>query len=424
MRIAPIFASLLAVPLSLATAAAGSQESSNDIPLNNNGDTVNFFSDPSVGFPVGTVPPDINGDLFWRVLPGPQVMAQETAGGSVMEIRGYYESLFDTYWGTCSGSSAPDFYDRSHGPALPSTSTPGLFEPAFFQLGWTSEVLISIGNSGFGPGPCCSFPSLCSPPGGTCPPSGFVNGYLVEIEFVTGVAPPMLVPADGTSASDSAVAWFVQGGMTATGGGCGLGDYGLQDVHSTDETQADVTGTGISPYSGFQLAGSGPIADAVTSMAEPYPTFRDPVLNVVADTGTGLGVEVGNNGGGATNGLNLAVGAGNATLGVELRSIAHNLTTNFAIVGSSLTPLATGVPAFGTSILIQPDALTNATSSIWQGSVNATVFVFTSEAAFTGVQLPVPASSAGSTIYSQGLVFDLAALTAASTNRVATRLLP
>ena len=71
---------------------------------------------------------------------------------------------------------------------------------------------------------------------------------------------------------------------------------------------------------------------------------------------------------------------------------------------------------------MQRDGLTNATSSVWQGSVSAATFVFTGEGAYVGPQLPVPPLLA--TIYTQGLVIDLTTLQAANTNRVATKLLP
>ncbi len=415
---------LLGLPCALAL-LAGPAESfqvhSNDLPLNNVGDVFYIYSSPSVGSSVGTVPPDLAGDLYWRALPGDRVMSHETAFGAVMEVDGYYETLWDTYWGTTASPSPADFYDRSHGLALASTVNPGVLEPAFFQQGWTTEVLVSIGNSGFG-NPCTVAPSLCTPPGGPCPPIGFVNGYLVDLQFSSTPGTGVVLPADGTSASDTALTYFLAGGMTATGGVCGMGDYVLQDVHSTDETQADATGSGVNPFGGFQLAGSGPLAEAVTSMAEGHETYRDPLLNVVADSG--LGVEVGDNGGGALNGLNLSVGGGTATLGVELRSLGSAVTPNVAVVAASLSPLSPSASVFGAALKIKPDALFLTTSSVWQGSVSATTFVFTSEAVFSGAQLPVPPVAAGATLYLQGFALDLTTFTGSNTNRVATRLFP
>ena len=83
--------------------------------------------------------------------------------------------------------------------------------------------------------------TLCSP-GGLCPPPGFLNGYLVDLSFGTAVGSGIVVRADGGPSSDLATTYFVTGGMVATGGTCGFGDYDLQDVHSTDETIADDAG--------------------------------------------------------------------------------------------------------------------------------------------------------------------------------------
>ncbi len=400
------------LPLCLLTLPAFGQANSNDVPLNNGGDVMFIFSSPSIGAPSGTVPPDSTGDLYYKVLPGDRLLRHATPASVVID--GYYESIFDSNF-----STSPDFYDRTHGPAVIGASS--TFEPAFFQLGFTSEVTVILGSSGFG-NPCTVAPSLCSPPGGTCPPPGFVNGFLVDIDFgAAGIG----VPADGTSASDLATTYFLPGGMTATGGACGLGDYTFQDVHSTDESAADVLGTGLNPFGGFQFSGSGPLPESIVSSLEANLTFRNPMLNPIADSGTGFGLEEGDNGGGAANGLLLPVGSGSATLGVEIRSLQSAGVPNLAVAGASLAPLpAPGIDVFGASLLVTPDTAFRITSGVWQGAVLPMTFVFTSEGAFQSAQLPLPSSVAGFDLFLQGFVLDLTSFAGENTNVVRTSLLP
>jgi hypothetical protein len=410
------FASALA--LVAGTAAA---QNSNDSPLNNGGDVVFLYSSPSSGFSSLAFPPDITGDLYFRRHSGAGMM-NDVDGllGSAMEIDGYYESLFDTDWTT-----TPSFYVRGHGPALPDGGGLGGLEPDFFTTGILTGTIVLVGPSGFG-NPCTIVPSLCSPSGGSCPPAGFVNGYLVDIGFGSTPGSGIVLPADGTAASDMATTYYVTGGMTSSGGTCGLGDYDIQDVHSTNESAADITGNGINPNSGFQVAGSGSIMDATNSMAEGHETWRGNIVNVVANSGGGLGVEVGDNGGGAMNGRYLPVGSGLATIGVELRDLNTAATlpgANLGIVGAALSAIPNpGFPALGGTLLVFPDGLFNSTSSFWQGPISSGAFVFTTEGSFAGGQLPIPASGVGATLNIQGAALSFLTITVDSTNAVQTKL--
>ena len=409
----------LLVASALAGGWAAAQSPSNDAPFNNGGDVIFLYSTPSVGATPGG-PPNLNGDLFWRSYSGAGFAANvDPSGAATLEIDGYYEALYDTDW-----STPPQLYIRSHGPALPDAGGLGGLEPAFFQLGGlTSETVVVLGSTGFG-SPCTIAPSLCSPSGGSCPVPGFVNGFQVDVAFGSTVGSGVVLPADGTSASDLATTYFVHGGMSATGGPCALGDYVLQGVHSTDETAADVTGFGINPYAGWQFAGSGPFFDSIASMVEMSETWRGPVLNPVADSGTGLGVERSDNGGGAMNGRLLGVSGGVATLGVELRdNTGAALPNQLALVGASFTPLAVpGSPVFGASLLLGTGATFRASTAVWQGSMAPTVFVFTQEGVFEGVQVPLDAATAGTDLYLQGLILELGSMRGRTTNRTQVRL--
>lgn len=389
---------------------------SNDVPLSNGSDVAFTYSDPSIGAPTGTVPPDLNGDLYWTVLPGDRVLYHETDLGAFVEIDGYLETIWDTHWTT-----SPDFYDRSHGSALPGIN--GTLEPAFFQQGWTNEVLVSLGPSGFG-NPCTIFPSICSPPGSSCLPPGFINGFVVDLKVETTPGTGIIIPADGTSASDHAVTWFLSGGMTAIGGPCGLGDYTIQDLHSYDETIVGLP-DGTNPYGGLQVAGSGPIPELATHSVEAIVTFRDRMLNVFADSGKGLGIEVGENGGGAKNAMRLSVGSGLAKLGVEIRSQQDAGTVNIAAVGASFSKLGSpGIPVLGANLLITPTPVFNLMLSAWAGSVTGAVLYSTTEGVFTGPLVAVPISTVGVDMFMQGFVLDLGTGAAANTNVWRTTFFP
>ena len=405
---------LTPIPLLLALAAL----QSNDAPLNNGGDVVLTYSSPSVGAPLGH-PPDLAGDLWWKVLPGDRFMGYQGPSGATMEIDGYFESYHDTDWTTPGW-----FHERMHGPSLRSANplTPGNLEPAFFQLGLTTETHVSLGPSGFG-NPCTIAPSLCSP--GGCMYPGFVTGYLVDLSLDSTAGSGVVVPSDGSAVSDLVTTYFVPGGMSIVGGSCGSGDLVSQSVASIDETMADDLG-GYSPYGGFQLGGQGPVADAVNVTSECAVTFREPILNVIATT-NGLVypfTETGNNGGGATNGLKLSVGSGTAFLGVEVRSLAAAAVPNFAFGASAFNGLAPpGIPVLGAAMLIVPDLATDVSLQNWQGSVSPSVFTFTSEGAFQSVQFPIPATAAGLDLFTQGILIDAATLKLRTTNAVRTSLL-
>jgi len=286
-----------------------------------------------------------------------------------------------------------------------------------------------VGPSGFG-APCTVAPSICSPAttGSVCAATGFVVGWIVDITFGATIGSGVVmtaagVPGGAPTGDDMSTIRFVTGGMSASGGTCGAGDYAMQDVHSTDETQADVAG-GINPSGGFQLAGGGLANEGVASMTASHEAWRGNIVNVRARSPGGP-VEVGDNGGGAMNGRNLAVGGGGAQLGVELRDLAGSGSPNIGIVGASLTALPNpGLPALGGNLLVLPDGLFNSTSAIWQGPVAPIIFVFTAEGAFTGANLPVPPTAGGATLHIQGATFSLVTFTVNSTNKVTTFLAP
>ncbi len=390
----------------LSTAALATAQNGNDSNFNNGGDVILFYSTPlSIGGPAAG-PPNPLGDLYWRAHTGANFMNDTFgAGTQTMEIDGYYESIYDTDWTT-----TPSFYVRGHHPMI--GPTPDL----------TTGTIVVLGPSGLGD-PCNVESSLCDSMG--CPVSG-VNGYTVSIQFGPMPGDGIVLPSDGTAASDTATVWYVTGGMSNFGGPCNLGDYVLQDVHSTDETQAD-PGSGFNPSGGFQITSSGLLNEGINSMAEGHEQWRGNIVNVVARSAGEPAVEVGDLLGGAMNGRRLPVSGGGATIGVELRDLAGAGGLNIGVVAASLTKLpGPGIPALGGWLKILPVGLYSSTSALWQGAVVPVLTGDTSdltddtmEGVFGGVQVPIPVTAVGATVFVQGAIVT-PTLTIDSTNVVST----
>ena len=386
----------------LAIAAPASAQT-NDLPLNNGSDVVFLYSQPSVGSTPGAW-----GDLFWKAFPGDRLMSHQhgPAGARTMEISGFYEELFDTDWTT-----SPAFYDRIVGPASPSGLAACTLEPSFLQVGLTSEVTVVLGPSGLGD-PCTIAPSLCT--AGGCPPAGGMTGYTTEINFGSTPGSGVVVPADGTASSDLAVTYLLPGGMSATGGVCGGGDFVFQASYSIDETQVDDC-NGYSAFGGWNIAGLATSADAVNETSAQIVMFREPVLNVIADSATGLGPEVSSNGGGALNGLKIDTSSGLATIGAEVRDLAG--IGELARVFYDTSEHAAGVPFLGAYLLVP---FNRTGPQCYAGAVSSSIFFFTSEGAFVTCQHPLPVVGSPIDVYWQALLYDPATMTARNTNRVRT----
>jgi hypothetical protein len=385
----------------LAACAAITSAQSNDITMSNGGDTLFFYSDPSAP-----------GDLYWRALPGDRLLAHQhgPAGDATMELSGFYEDLFDTDW-----STTPVFFDRHVGRALPVAGAPCALEPDFLQTGVFAGTTVVMGPSGFA-SPCTVAPSLCSP-GGCAAPGFTVLGWIVDISLGSTPGSGVVLPADGTPASDAAVTYLVTPGMPASGGPCGLGDYVLQTAYSFDESQADDC-AGLNTFSGSRL-GSGPAAqDPLTDTPTFALGWREPVLNVVADSGTGLGVEQGPNGGGALNGLKLDTQSGVATVGVEVRDFegVGDLAYVWSAAEAGGPP---GMPIGGAWLL---QRFSRVMPACFLGTIGPATFVFTAEGAFTTCQMPQLPVAGPVDLYWQGLMHNTLTGEFRNTNRVRTTL--
>ena len=398
----------------------------NDVPLSSGEDTMFVLSDPSVGFTNGAVPPAIfSGDYFWKVYPREILHCAD----GVATIDAMWETMVDTDW-----STPPDLWDRTIGRAyacggtdLDGDLTPDCLPlcarvPEWLATGGFGDVLYILGDTGF-PNPCTVSPPFCTT-GGVCPVSGFLGyttqwfGFQDEVTCAADLASYAPAQADPGWDGDIAITYFSPGGMVfsnpATPGSCGFGDYVFQMNYSTNETQGDCCGQGFSPYSGYASAESGtwsPYLDPLNATPSHHLAFNESVVNVIGDSGSGLGLEAGTQFGGALNGLCLDTSSGTARIAIELRDYGSLFApNNVALVAFSSTgPIpAPGLDVFGARLLIQPDALTLTT--IESGTVTFAGGL-QGDALFTGDSIPVPdlglAQGATLPILAQGFVVDL-----------------
>lgn len=260
--------------------------------LDNGGDVVFIYGDPTVGASAGSGFIDTSGDLYWMVTPRQALIA--SSGGT--EMSGASFGFFDTDW--TDVTTGNPLFDVLFGPGAPNGAVPGNIGPDFSVAGLGASTLLLGGPSGF-PNPCTASPGFCTSIGGTsiCPPSGFVVGYFVSLQLLSACdGTGILFTANNTV--DLCVTAFLPGGMTfASGppGQCGIGNYTLQTEASTNETQADNAPTaGTSRYGGFQVgAAPGLNPDAVTERSVYHVEYCDSMVNTTfnGDEGT-IGLHV------------------------------------------------------------------------------------------------------------------------------------
>lgn len=436
-------ARLLGVAGALAfIAGSAAAQNNNDMTLNNGDEVLFVLSDPSSGFSSGTNPPAVfDGDYFWKIYPSEALHCKD--GSINAEVM--WESMVDTDW-----STAPDFWDRVIGNAyecggLDLDGTPGpdcgpncARVPDWLSVGGfdSGDILYILGDGGI-PNPCTISPPLCNTTG-ICPLTGLL-GYQVQW---FGFSDP--IPCDGSATSyaevsgtstvitpgydgDTAITYFAPGGMVfsnpATPGSCGFGDYVFQMDYSTNETQGDCCGEGFSPYSGIgtpALGAWGAFLDPLNFGPLPHLGFDEDIINVIGDSGGGLGREQGIAGAGATNGLCLDTISGVSSIKIELRDLvtaATNPVANLALVafGASGPIPAPGLPIFGGCLMVVPDGILSSTTQSGVVALDATIgFGSIGEGRFVGSNLTLPAFGLAPgtyfTLYGQGFVLDLSAL--------------
>ncbi len=399
-----------ALPIATALAAAGLADAQNELVLNNGPDVSWYVNDPSVGSPVGTFPPDWNGELFWKVYPRETLLA---ADGD-LSVTGLSLVVLDSNW-----STSPDFHDFFLSRGQPS-STVGGIEPT---PGDPNGVFVSLGNSGL--------PDPCSLPGN---PYGCVDGcpslsgcteesllYEVEITFATPIVlDASSFPVDGTT--DLTITFFIQGGMPFVSGGptgCSSGDYTFQWAASNSdflcqkgEDAAEIPGTNAAPFGGWNAGGGyQPIGDWYDQSNWVPLSFEEPILNARPDPGSLVPAQIG------TAGVLLGVGLGQATLGVQVQAKQHATELVFC-AGTLQPPLAPpGLAVLGANLLLAPDFLALALAGVWSGSVAP-------NGVFQSPQVAIPDSAAGFDLHLQGVIVGPLDGTAGETNVWTVHMLP
>lgn len=423
-RLLRSFFAASALLLLAGAAFAQNPNNENDLVLTNQIEIVYVYSDPSIGSPVGTFPPDWAGsDYFWKVVPKE---ALNHPLGS-MEISGIDFFSFDTDYTTVDGSGNNTvLYDIILTTGLPSVANPGMIEP--------DPADPSLVALNFGAGTPTNNTFLPDP---GCPPPGFVNGYQLEVQIGTGAGDGIIITADGTT--DYVWTHMIPTGMCGPFGPCAGtgtcldGDMALQDAHSSclfggvGETQADWLGTGYSAFGGFAIAGA-LATEPVCETAWTNTEFFERSVQGRVDLGDGNGPKVGL--------VNLHPSVGGGTSTYSYRLFGYQAIGDFAFVAGSIAPLlpAPGVPILGANVLLLPtDPVINITLKSGPvelkdfddlGAEIATTGDPFDDGAFTSTGLPVPASVAGIVFRVQGFTLDIPTFTLTETQVFTTTFEP
>jgi hypothetical protein len=396
------------VLLALVPAAAAAQDH-NNLDLHNGGDGIFFYNDPSVGHPPGTFPiPSFDVDFWYRVFPK-EVLLHPLG---TLELTGYTNEYSDTDWVT-TPTGVPGVTSSMHDMIL----TPGVLQPGGTivpALPGPSPLevdIVGLSVVGLLPNPCPGSP-VCS---GPCPLTGFVSGYVIAVDFM-GAGPVLQV--DGLT--DWTWSTFVPGvlpattgGMTLAGGACGIGDFILQDFHSSNvfgagETQAP--SIAVSKYGGFQVGNTGAGnwnpdgADEV--YAEPLE-FGSPIAEPMHDAGAGMSTGLG--------ALNPWLGGGANSIAMRYRHASGappfppSATGELAFFFASTFPLLPrpGISLLDIHIVVNiADPLAGTIAGIWAGFIVNGQGTFQDDATFDSVAIPLPSALAGFSLQVQGFNFD------------------
>lgn len=315
----------------------------NRLQLDNGLDDTAYLSTPFVGDPIASGTFDPTDDLYWKVFPADAL--QRCSGTS--DLMGIEASVFDTDFVATEALWA---YTITPGVvATDQTIVPSFTGPAVFVPG------VSTTGTIFGP------------PGGGCPPPGYVSGWTYVEGFCSTLGSP--TPLYDDMVTDGSTDWvfthYFPGpglanmnlGPGAPLNSCGTtGDATLQWCLSADgpptgigtggENQPDWTMTGNSIYGGFSYGGDGsfvPIPEDHDRGAELAWFFAEPTIQVRFDAGAqgDFGVEVGL--GALETPLQVSSGGvsagGTTTIGVRFYDqAATTVGTDFMMVGANVTP--------------------------------------------------------------------------------------
>jgi len=376
-------AALLMCGLASAQGNAGNQ---NDLRLENEGDFLYVYDDPSIGPNVGSsgVPDFATNTYLWRTF------SRDTLRhcSGTMEITSIDFSDFDTDWTAVdlngNNTAIADLYLSAADPAGPQAPT-GTFAPdQAVGLG------ITFGN-GATPGINNAF---ITDPG--CAPAGQIAGYEFQVDLTGGLGAGNGVAITANGATDLLYTTFIPGGgQTITGpSSCvanPIGDASLCDLHSgslgagasEQENGFDIQGLGTdSCFGGFGTLGATAGADAVAEVNCNYCQFTEPTLAMVTASGVGH-VDPGPAAGVTLTNSNVQLEEGLAGVHYNCPPVGNTqgrlaarlyawqgLGRPAAVMGTISAPLASCVNFKGGKLGLSPtDPLFNTFLGLWQGAV-------------------------------------------------------
>lgn len=349
-------------------------DNDNDLALYRGLDILYVYGDPSNGVDAGVTAPPwgsatapwTTNDFYWKVFPRE---ALRDCSGS-LEITSFEMFNFDTDYTTLDANgNNTALQDMQITVGVPSVLNPGQIEPSPDD---PASIYI-VGGRIFLPDP-------------GCPPPGFANGYLLNVNFAGGV-PGAGIILTAAGATDYVINHFVPGGyagpFSAPGtGACLQGDMPIPDAHSSGlfcgatgtcadacggETQADWLATGYSAYGGF--GAPGPTFGGIDFICETPGfafQFRENIVVPRVDAGMGVGVEEGL----AALKMSMSLYPGAKSIGGRL--YAYQSVGDFGIVSISLAGNIPNpcVPIVGGGrVGVIPDGFWAATFALLQGPI-------------------------------------------------------
>jgi len=351
-------AALLLSRIAGAQLAVGNE---NDHLLENGGDVIYIYTDPSTGPGVGTsgVPDFATNDFLWRVTS--KKAMKSCTGTAEMTGLDIFAFDFDFTFADAGGNNTAvaDMYlsksDTTNPPVNPLQIEPDQTDP--------NAVLVT-----FGPGTPKNNVFVTDP---GCPPPNYLYGYEFDVDLTggAGVGAGIVITADGNT--DNCITDFIPGLQTYSGAGaCGSGDGADPDLHSSDvlggpgETQFDlVGGAQYSEFGGFGQSGVLGGTDGIREIAVNYGQFAEPIVNMRVDSATGVGLEEG------LAGVEYLWPVSGGQLGADYFAL-QGIGKKCAIMGTLSPPLASCINFKGGKLgLLPTDPLFGIFLNLWTGTI-------------------------------------------------------
>lgn len=404
---------LAALLLCSVASAQGNSGNQNDLRLENEGDFLYVYDDPSIGPQVGTsgVADFATNTYVYRTF------SRDTLRhcSGAMEITSFDFFDFDTDWAIVdangNNTALADWFVGAVDPAGPQSPT-GTFEPD-----QANGTLFSFGNAAT-PGINNVF---VTDPG--CPTvANTIRGFEFQIDITGGLGAGNGLPITANGATDLEYTVFIPGGgQTITGANScvtsGLGDQSLCDLHSSSnnsptegETQFDLIGGGTaSAFGGFGTLGAAAGTDGVSETYCAFAQYTEPTLAMVVRSNVGH-VDPGPAAGVALSNPDVQLEEGLAAVHYDCPPAAggklsarlyawQGLGRPAAVIGTIAAPLASCLTFKGDKLGVSPtDPLFKVFLSLWQGTVIATDNQYAvptgtnfDDHVFNALALPLPA---------------------------------